>query len=546
MAVPWTGHFVVDYGLTAILKISRSNQIDDQAIDNMAGPLRDMLAQESFELFRKKLRFFTPNCVFTQGAYGQPEWNDAIDRLIHRAKLALTSGSSICHICGKRVPEEAIVSAKRHVLPFLHGEFNFYPSLMDGMPVCGLCELAALSAFIAADHINNVHMVIPHIQNELVGKAIVDRIYRENYQKVATSTNGEQAKFRMDTPGQARADIVKDIVAQNSYRGESVTIWLINSSQRGEGEISYMVIPNRVIDHITKLDTVEYHMGLSSFHFINTLKDRCKQRGRDTQLDLYLQGKYQPELGDRWYAVRRYLTEVHGMDDGLISALTQVAIAAGDHIYRSVSNSDDVLESTKREMLDLVNSRDRDKTIRFLTRLARDGEVDASLLAPLLLYHDLTRVLQYLSVAVYDYVRCRHTGLQFDDNVQQQVQSQDQAILLMERIADSFVSMDRAATLHKRLRSAAWSGDMKAIRSLYAYLARIGKLSWRDFVLLCPPDFMLDANTEKQNRMRARAAAQVLEILIASKLRELGIQVDDEDQDEEEEDTYTEDQEVEE
>lgn len=499
MNINWTGHFIVDFGQAAILALSRANQMDQQSIEKACDLILRAISDRK-EL-RDRSRFFLPNSVYNQSSCNESSWAIAVEEVKNRAVLSLSSGSHVCHVCGRSVPEAALALGKRNRLPFLEGDRNFYSGLRNGMHLCGICELAVLATVLCAPMINGGTALVPQIFDADILYNLADLSYQK------TVAGAETVKVPQEI---AMVRQLKEIVLLeeklklSEYRGP-INLWA-SSSGNQKARLDLLIVPNRITWFVRKLIRTERQLGRD---FLDKLLPH--------EARSLLEGNYFIRPGTYWYAARLYLLEVERMDNNLVNALTLTGIEIANRIIQS-GDSDRWLKLAERYFAD------SDKPISLLLNIVRElaerGRIQVEWADRLLSYHQPSRIVRYLQVCVNDYLRCQLEGTQFDIDVPDHVEASE-AVRLVERVANGISQVNNnLKKVCNELRKAILDKNIISLKQFYVKQCMRGALGWSEFVQLCPPDFAVDDSTKRENRKRAFSAAATLLVSLLSRLSE--------------------------
>lgn len=532
----WTGHFLVDYGLATVCAWAGEEAVTDSALRHAYDQMRLQL-QSNERFYRKLAHRLIPNSPFTQPGSDLAQCLAMLDSLYQQAVQSLQPGPEICHICGRRVPEQAISAARKHLFPLLSGMFNFYLELQDGMSVCGLCRFAVLTLLFTQPTARVLVpdskrkrrqdvFLIPHVQHL---PWLSYHVHQSTAETRGLSAAPDSRRIASTLqPERLTLGVLAELYSNTRHmlpRGVPFTVWMFNAHNIStDTYLRYYTIPHPVVEWAQRLiDLVMFRYPRPGppvpFLQENTIH----------QVAPLLDGRYVPprpvrqdgELvlpRDRWYAVRRFLTEVEMLDPSIPASIHEIVVGLvgtdiqlGKQLQKELFAPDArALQQFRKRLLDAV----------------RQGKVSDHA-AGLFLTFEPFRAIGYLRVCLNDYVCWLEEGspYPFDLNVSP-VSNKTELQGLVEQVAQRIATHHHAKHLYRQLLRAQ---GMKQLRHFYVRLAQRGLLEWSEFVQLYEPDFVGSADAVRQAVLHNLAMKDYLLVCLASLLGAQAVTEDDEE-----------------
>ncbi len=517
MSLHWTGQPFVDAGLAALLAASGASQLSGVTASHLEVAVRELekvlLSDQALGIGLEKsfakgtLSQVFPNSElvnpsnWSKGPEGVREkYRTALREDLARAQEALRAGRGdrLCGICGELRPSAGFVVLRRDRFPLLSGAVNFYPGLLHGVALCGVCSLAlrfAVASLLRVGERGRLWFL--HCPSDIVAARIAQEYGWGHFQRLIAANQPLDFYGDWRTAGNSGAilcllcQLLRKFANQlrSIYQHGIPTVAYVFSNDNRGGYVEGIPVPTSILDFLQSLQ-LESVDAFDRFEREVLRVDTAKDKREETQRARFVATvagrimRAEPIVGaclgeqrllGGWIAHRIYLQEVNGMNHAVLALLERTGIALAQH------------ERGKKLIGRLERAPARDVRAVLLD-LVREGVLSGRELGALLPPNEPTSaqiVRDVLLAVVYEYQRCAETGQPFPQLAAGGTTVEpDEVIRRLERIANDLDMM-----LPNRRQ---WIADLMTarktaqIRATYLRALRSGALSLVDFLFLVP------------------------------------------------------------
>lgn len=518
----WTGHPFVDAGLAAIMAVvgvERPEDITATHLEEAKAELeRILLSDQSLGIGVEKsfasgaLSQLFPNSELVnpanrkQGIDGaRQKFSEALRQDLEKAILCLTQeGEAFCSICGRRVPEEALLLVRKDRMPLLSGIVNFYPAFTYGAQVCGLCAFVVrfLPMSVLRTGVSG-RLWFLHTQAPGVASRISRRYGWAEMHKAIAANEPLDFYGRWRTAGDegtvlyVLCELLEALgkELQEIYRSPLPTVAYIFSNDNKKPYITPLLIPNEILRFLATLYVTSFQAFHTFWRDLLVVPEGLEKREQASRLQFvryvarrllscesiayecldHGDAERTPRLRGGWLGHALYLREVRKVPEGKLAILERL----GMDIARS--------EEAKKHIVELRTAEDSGRIRALFLHYVRRGWLRHDEFYTLLPPNDAPsakEVRDILLAVVYAWQHCQAQGEEFQSIGKGERFTPDAVLARITQVGEKLLAGLPNPSRWIGQLQVAWSSER--IRGVYLSAVQRGALSFADFVFLAP------------------------------------------------------------